>query len=144
MFNFFLLSIFYLTVNGQTDTSKVLAKRTTSAKTDSLYMARLNNSGNLMIAAGIGLTGAGSYLIYQGVKIYTTNTPNIPQQENERNKRQGIIYMAAGGVGIVGGVVLTALGARNKVEFKRRKRLLSMEITIPDYTLAAVGARLNF
>lgn len=110
---------------AQTDT---LGKSTkTYSKADSIYLAKLNNSGNLMIGGGVGLMGASGFLIYQGHKIYTDRgtTPNAAT--TERNKRQGTIYLAAGGVAAVGGVVLMALGASNKVAFKRKKKLMSLQ-----------------
>lgn len=98
-------------------------------------MARLNNSGNLMIAGGVGLCGAGSYLIYQGLKIYRTPAAagsNNPAAEVDRNHRQGTIYLVAAGVGIGGGIILTALGARNKVDFKRRKKQMQLQLGFLD------------
>lgn len=113
-----------------TDTTAPVKKSTALSRGDSLYMVKLNTSGNLMIAGGIGLTGVGSYLVYQGYKVYTTKpstTGNTYNDDLNRNHRQGTIYMAAGGVAIVGGIVLTAFGARNKVEFKNRKRKLQLD-----------------
>ncbi len=112
---------------------------------DSIYLVKLNNGGNLMIAAGIGLCGAGSYLVYQGHKVY--NTPALAgsptaEAETQRNHRQGTIYYAAGGIAIVGGIILTALGARNKVDFKRRKKMMSLQSGILDN--GNLGLALNF
>ncbi len=107
------------------------------AHRDSVNMAKLNNSGNLMIASGVGLCAVGGYLIYQGNKVYTTKPmleihPTPEQQavydgEVSKNHKQGTIYYAVGGIAIAGGLVLTAIGARNKVEFKRRKHLMELE-----------------
>lgn len=110
--------------------SAAAPKKSALSRGDSLYMVKLNNSGNLMIAGGVGLTGVGGYLIYQGVKVYnSTVVPNTPTaaEDQQRNHRQGIIYMAAGGVSIAGGIILTAFGARNKIEFKHRKKQLQLE-----------------
>lgn len=114
---------------AQADSVAPVAKSGALSRGDSMYLARLNTSGNLMIAGGVGLCGAGAYLIYQGVTVYNakiTPGPNAADDQ-QRNHRQGTIYLAAGGVAIAGGVVLTALGARNKVEFKQRKRHLQLE-----------------
>lgn len=112
-------------LHAQDSTAK--AQKYVFTKADTLYMAKLNSTGNLMIAGGVGLNIAGGYLIYQGVKVYTSKLPNQTPEEEQRNKRQGIIYWAAGGVAVAGGMVLTALGARNKVEFKRRQRLMQLQ-----------------
>lgn len=76
-------------------------------------MAKLNSNGNLMIAGGVGLCGIGGYLIYQGHSVYTTKS--AVAGENERNRKQGTIYYVASGVGIAGGIILTALGAKTKL-----------------------------
>ncbi|MBP7388987.1 MAG: hypothetical protein KA841_01210, partial [Chitinophagales bacterium] len=60
----------------------------------------------------------------------------------KRNQRQGIIYLAAGGVGIAGGIILTAFGAKNKVEFKQRKRMMEMQGGLLDN--GRLGLALNF
>jgi hypothetical protein len=107
---------------------------------DSIYLQRLNTRGNLFIAGGIGLNLAGGYLIYQGVKVYNTEPPTCPPgstcdqaQQKRDNQRQGTIYMAVGGTAIAGGVVLTALGAKAKVDFKRAKKYMSLQSGIkPD------------
>lgn len=110
-------------------------------KLDATYLAKLNTRGNLMIAGGVGLNLAGGYLLYQGVKIYNTKAPdncvNCDKEQLERdNKRQGTIYLAAGGTAIAGGIVLTALGAKAKVEFKRAKKYMSLHSGIkPDGSL---------
>lgn len=112
---------------------------------DSVYIAKLNSNGNLMIAAGIGLCGAGSYLIYQGVKVYGTAASPLsanPAAEIDRNHRQGTIYLVAGGIAIAGGVILTAFGARNKVDFVRRKKMMSLQSGILDN--GSLGVALNF
>lgn len=107
------------------------AKRTYNHR-DSVNLSKMNTNGNLMIAGGVGLCGAGSYLIWQGTKILNTIPAAAPgtalyEDEKQRNQRQGIIYLAAGGVGIAGGIILTAFGAKNKVEFKQRKRMMEMQ-----------------
>lgn len=110
--------------------SSAAPKKSALSRGDSLYMVKLNNSGNLMIAGGVGLTGVGGYLIYQGVKVYNSQVaPNTPTaaEDLQRNHRQGVIYMAAGGVSIAGGIILTAFGAKNKIEFKHRKKQLQLE-----------------
>ncbi|MCS6933654.1 MAG: hypothetical protein NZM35_00705 [Chitinophagales bacterium] len=92
---------------------------------DNLHLARLNRSGNMMIAGGVGLIIAGSYLVYQGFEIYRAPAPAQsanPAEDVRRNQRQGTIYMAAGGVALAGGAALAALGIRNKVIFKKYLR----------------------
>lgn len=139
--------LFLLKANAQTDSS-IAKKNITQSAThyDSLYMVKLNNSGNLMIAGGIGLMGAAGYLTYQGVKIYRT-LPDNPASatydvELDRNKRQGTIYLVAAGVGYAAGAVLIALGARNKIDFKRRKKMLELQSGILDN--GNLGLALNF
>ena len=102
---------------------------------DSLYAAKLNYTGNLMIAGGVGLAGAGSFLIYEGVQTY--NTPAAPSSTNPssdvmRNHNQGTAYIIAGSVSFIGSAVLIALGAKNKVEFKRRRKLMSLQTGLLD------------
>lgn len=114
-------------------------------RSDSLYLVKLNNSGNLMIAGGVGLCGVGSYLIYQGTKVYKSlPAPNSTSYQDDinRNHRQGIIYMAAGGIGIAGGIVLTAFGARNKIDFKRGMKRMQLQTGILDN--GSLGFALNF
>ncbi len=128
--SFIFLAFSALASAQTTDTVAPVKKSTALSRGDSLYMVKLNTSGNLMIAGGIGLTGVGSYLVYQGYKVYTTKPATTGATYNDdlnRNHRQGTIYLAAGGVAIVGGIVLTAFGARNKVEFKNRKRKLQLD-----------------
>jgi hypothetical protein len=63
-------------------------------------------------------------------------------RKTNRTKKQGTIYLAAAGVGIAGGIVLTAFGARNKVEFKRRKNAMNADLGIlPN---GQIGFALNF
>ncbi len=112
------------------------AKKTYNHR-DSVNLSKMNTNGNLMIAGGVGLCGAGSYLIWQGTKILNTTPGAAPgtalyEEEKQRNQRQGIIYLAAGGVGIAGGIILTAFGAKNKVEFKQRKRIMEMQTGLLD------------
>ncbi len=98
-----------------------------------------------MIAAGVGLCGIGGYLIYQGNKVYTTDpgpTAIDRSGEIDRNHKQGIIYYAAGGVGIAAGIILTALGARNKVDFKQRKKMMTFQSGLLDN--GHLGAMLTF
>ncbi len=144
-----LLSLFLFTsgVYAQTDSSLVQKNRTSSnTHYDSLYMAKLNNSGNLMIAGGVGLMGAAGYLTYQGVKIYKSLPDNPASStyavELDRNHRQGTIYLVAAGVGYAAGAVLIGLGARNKVEFKNRKKMLEIQSGILDN--GNLGLALNF
>lgn len=101
-------------------------------KADSVYLAKLNSSGNLMIAGGIGLMGASGYLIYQGYKIYTDKGTPPNTATTQRNQRQGTIYLAAGGAAVVAGIVLTAFGATNKVAFKQRKKLMTLQSGLLD------------
>ncbi len=144
---FITLVLFSISSFAQSD-STAIAKPAQRVYThyDSVRLARLNSSGNLMIAGGIGLCGAGGYLLYQGNKVYTTSPtitdPAIRQNEINRNRRQGTIYYAAGGIAIAGGIILTALGARNKVEFKTRKRMMEFESGILHN--GNLGLALNF
>lgn len=151
---FFLLLT--LTVTGalaQTDsTGNKRPVRPASGHRDSVNLSKLNNTGNLLIASGVGLCGIGGYLIYQGNKVYTTvpelkanPTPDqlaFRDSEIERNHKQGTIYYAVGGVAIGAGIILTAFGAKNKVEFKQRKRMLEMQGGILDN--GHLGAMLTF
>jgi len=122
----FLLCTFTISVTfAQNDSLPKPSK--TYSKADSIYMSKLNTSGNLMIAGGIGLMGASGYLIYQGYKIYSDKGTPPNAAATERNQRQGTIYLAAGGIAAVGGVVLVALGASNKVAFKRRQKLMTLQ-----------------
>jgi hypothetical protein len=117
----------------------------TYSKRDSVQLAKLNSSGNLMIAGGVGLCAAGGYLLYQGISVYRTSDNSGTSSalaRNEQNKKQGTIYLVAAGVGIAGGVVLTAFGARNKVDFKRRKK--AMEANLEFFPKGQVGLALNF
>lgn len=116
---------------AQTDSSVTKPIKNYS-KADSVYMAKLNTSGNLMIGGGVGLMGASAFLIYQGYKIYNDRGPTPSAATTERNERQGTIYLAAGGIAAVGGVVLVALGTSNKVTFKRKKQLMSLQTGLLD------------
>lgn len=150
----FLSSILFLFVSlpllaQRTDSvnaaAQPMVKKDTTAtkklKLDATYLNKLNTRANLMIAGGVGLNLAGGYLVYQGVKIYNTKAPencvNCDKEQLERdNKRQGTIYLAAGGTAIAGGIVLTALGAKAKIEFKRAKKYMSLHSGIkPDGSL---------
>jgi hypothetical protein len=42
------------------------------------------------------------------------------------------LYLAAGGLAVVGAGVLIALGAVNKIDFKRRKKMMSLQAGILD------------
>ncbi len=132
-----LFSLAFLFADAQTGNSY--------SKRDSVQLAKLNSSGNLMIAGGVGLCAAGGYLLYQGISVYRTRdnsgTPSALAR-NEQNKKQGTVYLVAAGVGIAGGVVLTAFGARNKVDFKRRKK--AMEASLEFFPKGQVGLALNF
>lgn len=143
---------FCSTVAAQADSLSRQQPKREYTRRDSVYTARLNSSGNLMIAAGIGLCGIGSYLVYQGHNVYTTD-PGLPvnatpqqisvrDSEIDRNHKQGTIYYAVGGVAIAGGIILTAFGARNKVEFKQRKRMMELQGGILDN--GRLGLALNF
>jgi hypothetical protein len=124
----FLFLAITLQVCGQSDTSA--AARLNYTHHDSLYAAKLNYTGNLMIGGGVGLAGAGTFLIYEGVKIYQTPaspSSTDPAGDVQRNHNQGTAYLAAGGIAYAGAVVLIALGVKNKLEFKRRKKLMSLQ-----------------
>ncbi len=123
-----LLLLCHLASLGQTNTEPQ-----TYTHRDSVNLAKLNSGANLMIAGGVGLFGAGGYLLYQGITVYRTRDNSgkqSAQSQNDQNKKQGTIYLAAAGVGFAAGIVLTAFGARNKVEFKRRKKEMAMDIGI--------------
>lgn len=141
---FTLLFLLHLPAYSQTDSTSVVApSKYTHA--DSVFLAKLNSNGNIMIAAGVGLTGVGGYLIYQGNKIYNSKAApgsSTPAQDESRNKRQGTIYLAAGGAAIAGGIVLAAFGIRNKVEFKHRKKMMSIQGGLLDN--GQLGALLTF
>ena len=140
LFFLLLFSVFAMVVSAQSDSSYVKNTHRDYTHRDSVYMAKLNSNGNLMIAGGVGLCGVGGYLIYQGHSVYTTKS--LVPGENERNHKQGTIYYIAAGVGIAGGIILTALGAKNKIEFKQRKHLMEMQSGILDN--GRIGLALNF
>lgn len=144
LFCILLFSAFATLLSAQSDSSSVKNQHRDYTHRDSVYMAKLNSNGNLMIAGGIGLCGIGGYLIYQGHSVYTTKSSSLidADGENARNRKQGTIYYVAAGVGIAGGIILTALGAKNKVEFKQRKRLMEMQAGILDN--GSLGLALNF
>lgn len=127
-------------LSAQNDSLTKPAK--TFTKADSVYLSKLNSSGNLMIAGGVGLVGASGYLIYQGYKIYTDIGTPPNTATTERNKRQGTIYLAAGAAAAVGGIVLTAFGASNKVAFKRKKQLMTLQSGLLDS--GGLGLALGF
>jgi hypothetical protein len=74
-----LLPIFFACIQllAQADSSVVLKPVKAFSKADSVYLAKLNSSGNLMIGGGIGLMGASGFLIYQGYKIYNDRGPTL-------------------------------------------------------------------
>jgi len=130
-------------VKAQSDTSKPVQQ--TQGRRDSLYAAKINYTGNLMIGGGVGLAAAGSFLIYEGVKIYHTPAAPLstdPDGDIARNHKQGTAYIAAGTIAYVGTAVLVALGVKNKLEFKRRKK--RMELTSGLLENGNMGAMLNF
>ena len=142
----FLFAMLSTQLIAQSDSSAI--KKVNPSKygqRDSLYAAKLNYTGNLMIAGGVGLAGAGSFLVYEGVKTY--NTPAAPLSTDptgdvQRNHRQGTAYIAAGTVAYIGSAVLIALGAKNKIEFKHRLRLMSLQSGLLDN--GNMGAMLTF
>lgn len=97
-----------------------------------------------MIAGGVGLMGAAGYLFYQGAKVYgyVDNTSKDPEGDKQRNNKIGTIYYACGGIAVALGAVLIGLGARNKVEFKARKRMLEVQSGFLDD--GKLGLALNF
>jgi len=132
---------FTFRLNAQSDTPA--STRQVYTHHDSLYTAKLNYTGNLMIGGGVGLAGAGTFLIYEGVKIYNSPlAPNSQPGDQQRNHNQGTAYLAAGGIAFVGSAILIALGARNKIEFKHRKKLMSLESGLLQN--GNLGATLNF
>ena len=116
---------------GQADTTA--SKNSPQSKyvfRDSVYAAKLNYTGNLMIGGGVGLAGVGTFLIYQGFKTYNTPAAPVstdPAGDVQRNHTQGTAYIAGGAIAFIGSAVLIALGAKNKVEFKHRKKLMSLQ-----------------
>src|SRR6476620_9534723 len=88
--------LFSLAANvfAQADSSVVKSQSRNYSHNDSIYLAKLNSNGNLMIAAGVGLCGIGGYLFYQGNRVYTTkpaanlSTP-VADGEIARNHKQG-------------------------------------------------------
>ena len=140
-----LFSAFAMVGSAQSDSLSIKNKPHTYTHRDSVYMAKLNSNGNLMIAGGVGLCAVGGYLIYEGNKVYTTvPSPTSMDKDGEiiRNHKQGTIYYAAGGVAIAAGIILTAFGAKNKVEFKQRKHLMELQSGILDN--GNLGLALNF
>jgi hypothetical protein len=140
------LAFMFLNSWGQSDTSS-LKKASENLRThaDSVSLARLNYAGNMMIAGGVGLCIAGGYLLYEGINVY--NSPvaansQDPTGDKSRNQRQGTIYMAAAGIAGIGGIVLMSLGARNKIEFKQRKKIMSVQSGLLDN--GRLGAMLTF
>lgn len=127
---------------AQTDSVTILKTKSAFTHEDSVYLSRINTSGNLMIAGGIGLCGAGGYLMYQGFKVYNTAVLNNDPKDINRNHKQGTAYIIAGGVAIAGGIILTAFGARNKHEFMMRKKMMSLESGLLDN--GNIGLALNF
>ena len=121
----FLFTVASLQLKAQSDSASA-AQRFTHH--DSLYAAKLNYTSNLMIAGGVGLVGVGSFFIYEGVKVYNTPAtgPNSPSSVAQ-NHSQGTAYLAAAGVSYIGAAVLIALGVRNKLDFKRRKKRMELE-----------------
>ena len=79
----FLLTAVSIQVSAQTDS--VAVKSNTAPKytqRDSIYAAKLNYTGNLMIGGGIGLAGAGTFLLYEGINTY--KTPAAPSSTDPR------------------------------------------------------------
>jgi hypothetical protein len=103
---------------------------------DTLYLARLNHSSNMMIAGGVGLCGVGSYLLYYGITVYNTGADPAstnPAADVNRNHNQGTVYLAVGGLSIAGGIALITFGAMRKYDFKVRKKMMSLQTgLLPD------------
>jgi hypothetical protein len=142
----FLFTVLALELSAQADSSesKNNSERRYGAR-DSVYAARINYAGNLMIGGGVGLAIAGGFLIWEGVETY--NTPASPQSTNpaadvQQNHSQGTAYIAAGAVAFVGSAILIGLGAKNKIEFKQRKKLMSLQTGLLDN--GKMGAMLTF
>ena len=142
----FLLTAVSIQVSAQTDS--VAVKSNTAPKytqRDSIYAAKLNYTGNLMIGGGIGLAGAGTFLLYEGINTYKTPaapSSTDPAGDVARNHRQGTGYIAAGTIAFIGSAVLTALGARNKIAFKQRKKMMTLQSGLLDN--GNLGAMLTF
>jgi hypothetical protein len=120
-----LFTAFSLQLKAQSDSA---AQAQSFAHHDSVYAAKLNYTGNLMIGGGVGLVGVGSFLIYEGYKVYNTNVtgPNAPSTPAQ-NHTQGTAYFAVAGVSYAAAAVLIALGVRNKLDFKRRQKRMSLQ-----------------
>ena len=144
-FILFVFMAFTVRLSAQSDSAAVKKAEPRYGQRDSVYAAKLNYTGNLMIAGGIGLAGAGSFLIYEGVKTY--NTPAAPNSTDpagdvQRNHQSGTAYIAAGTVGYIGAAVLIALGVKRKIEFKQRMKIMQLQTGLLDN--GNVGASLNF
>ena len=97
---------------------------------DSLYLAKLNTSGNLMIAGGVGLCAVGGYLVYYGVQVYNNpvaSTSTNPAAGINQNHNQGTAYIIGGGAVVVGSIILGAFGVRNKIDFKQHLKYMHLQ-----------------
>lgn len=144
---YFALLLFFagtsLQLSAQVDSSNRVTQ--TQGHRDSLYVAKINYTGNLMIGGGVGLAAAGSFLIYEGVKIYRTPAAPVstdPDGDIARNHKQGTAYIAAGTIAYVGTAVLIALGVKNKLEFKMRRKRMELQSGLLEN--GNMGAMLNF
>ena len=141
----FLLTALTFQLKAQSDSTSKSGYQSKYNHRDTVYMAKLNYTGNFMIGGGVGLAGAGSFLMYEGIITY--NTPAAPLSTDpagdvQRNHRQGTGYIAAGSAAFIGSAILIALGAKNKVEFKQRKKLMSLQTGLLDS--GNLGAMLTF
>jgi hypothetical protein len=112
---------------------------------DSVYLDKLNTNSNLMLAGGVGLCGAGTYLIYAGAKLYKTPAPpnsSDPSNDVQRNHTQGGAYIAGGVIGIGAGAVLLVFGAKGKLEYNRRIKKMQLQSGLLQD--GHVGAMLGF
>jgi hypothetical protein len=108
---------------------------------DSLNLGRLNTTSNLMIAGGVGLLAAGSYLIVEGVITY--NSPiGTSGSTIAQNHSQGAGYIAGGVIGIAAGIVMGAFGIKKKLEFKKRFKRMQLQSGLLDN--GNLGAMLTF
>ncbi len=127
---------------GQTDSSKAgNAPPSQYTHRDSMNLAKMNTYSNLMIAGGLGLCGAGTYLIVEGAIIRNSATsPSGPTLA--QNHSQGAGYIAGGVIGISAGIVLGAFGIKQKLEFRKRIKQMSLQGGLLDS--GNLGATLTF
>jgi hypothetical protein len=128
-------SFILLQLSAQQDTAIQKAIKYTISRRDSIHINKLNTSGTLMIAGGIGLCGAGTYLIWEGNQVFTS--PAAPASTNpiadvQKNHQQGTAYIVAGGAAIAAGIILGAFGIKNRIDAKKLKKKLLLQTGLLD------------